>query len=325
MKRSFGVMMVMVALTGLLVVGCKNDDGTGPSDQAPAGVSNEVQAMTYYSSNDAFVLNDEQTIADQSLETMNYGTFGKIDANITPIRWGRFVTNITKNLTTNVLPGDSLAVTTIEKTVIGTFKIKGKTPAGDTVTITKPFTDKSTRNMIFRRVNRDQKRFWMNWVPVASSLVDGGTLPPNDKINITALAMLRMNGDTLVSVKDPNTYYLRYRWLRLFQGGRTDTPELVPGEMVKLIATVVSASPDTDVVVLRYGFDATHRRRNQLTMISEKTDGALFTRQYAITWPVHFHRGFFHAGVEAMTSGTLFDDNPDTYSVSWWGVPYRVF
>ncbi len=105
MKKSFGAMMLMVALAGMLVVGCKKDDGAGPSDQAPAGVSNELQAMTYYSSNDAFVVNDEQTIADQSIETMNYGTFGKIDATITPIRWGRFITNITKNLSTNVLPG----------------------------------------------------------------------------------------------------------------------------------------------------------------------------------------------------------------------------
>ena len=81
MKKSFGAMMLMVALAGMLVVGCKKDDGTGPSDQAPAGVSNELQAMTYYSSNDAFVVNDEQTIADQNVRshTFHFVTPGDTD------------------------------------------------------------------------------------------------------------------------------------------------------------------------------------------------------------------------------------------------------
>jgi len=325
MRKSLAVLMLMVALTGLLVVGCKKDDGNGPGDQAPAGISTEEQAMKYYASIDEFVLNDEKTIADQDVETMDYGTFGKIDATITPIRWGRIVTNVTKNISTSVQPGDTLTITTVEKTVTGNLKIKGTTAGGDTVTITKPFSDKSTRKMIFKRVDRDQRRFWMNWMPVASSLVEGGTLPPNDRIKIAGVVMLRANGDTLVSVKDPASYYMRYRWLRLFQGGKSDTPELIPGESVKLRATVVSASPDTDVVVLRHGFDAFHRRRAHLTMVSERTNGSTFTREYEISWPVHFHRGFFHAGIDAMTKATLFDDNPDSYSVSWWGVPYRVF
>ena len=39
---------------------------------------------------------------------------------------------------------------------------------------------------------------------------------------------------------------------------------------------------------------------------------------------VHFHRGFFHMGIDAITRATLMDDVAP-YSVSWWGIPYRVF
>jgi hypothetical protein len=39
---------------------------------------------------------------------------------------------------------------------------------------------------------------------------------------------------------------------------------------------------------------------------------------------IHFHRGFFHLGLDAITRATLMDDSAP-YSVSWWGIPYRVF
>jgi hypothetical protein len=89
-------------------------------------------------------------------------------------------------------------------------------------------------------------------------------------------------------------------------------------------ATLMSASPDTDVVALRYGFDGAHFRRNRMSLVNESNNGdGTYTRVYELRWQVHFHRGFFHAGVDAMVKGTLFDDQAP-YSVSWWGIPYRV-
>lgn len=130
-------------------------------------------------------------------------------------------------------------------------------------------------------------------------------------------------GDSIV-VRDPALFLLRYRWLRVSAGGERDVPKLVAGTRVRLCVTVVSASPDPEVVSLRYGFDEFHARRLQMlyTGGTENVDGT-FTRVFEIAWPVHFHVGFFHAGVDAMTRGTLFDDGA-LYAVSWWGFLYRV-
>lgn len=314
---------VSVALVGALLAGCAKDNGTGPDSQAPAGVTNEQSAMQYYAANDSFVKNDEITFADQAVQTTDYGTFGKIDAAIMPLRWGRFITSVTKNITITVQPGDSLAIALIQKTLNGELKIRAKTGGGDTVLITKPFADTSSRYVIFKRIGRDRDRFWLNWVPVASSLIKGGTLAPNNLISITRVEMFLPNGDT-ITVTDPNGFFLRYRWLRLFAGGRKDAPELTPGTMVRMRATVVSSSADTDIVALRYGFDSFHARRMRMAFISQVDNGnGTFTRQFETQWPVHFHLGFFNAGVDALTKETLFDDQAP-YSVSWWGIPYRV-
>lgn len=313
--------MILAVVNGLGVMGCSRE--VAPGEQSPAGVTDEQSAMQLSAANDAFVKSDEVTFADRDVEPMDYTTFGKIDAAVTPLRWGRFITNIAKTVTITVLPGDTTAIGVVDKTITGNLKIRGKTEAGDTVTITKPFTDRSTRSVIFKRIARSVDRYWLNWVPVASSLISGGTVSPGDRIKIVELRQYLPGGDSIV-VTDPASYFLRYRWLRLYPGGQRDAPELVAGTMVGLRATVVSASRDTDVVALRYGCDFFHARRLRMkcTGQSENSDGT-FTRVFEVTWPVHFHVGFFTAGVDAMTRGTLFDDGAP-YAVSWWGVPYRV-
>jgi hypothetical protein len=322
MKRSVGLLWVAAVLTGLVLVGC-GKDSTGPGEQAPAGVSNEQSAMQYYAANDGFVANDELTFADKAIQPIDYSTFGKIDEAIVPLRFGRFVTNVNKQVDVEVQPGDTVSIAHIQKTVTGTLKIKGLKGV-DTVTVEKPFTDLSERYIVFKRIDRKRDRYWMNWVPVASSLVHGGTVAPNNDIQLTKVEILLPGGKT-ITITEPEKYFLRYRWLRLFTGGRDDTPELVAGDPVTMRATVTSVAPDTDVVVLRYGCDFDHARRARMKITSQTTnpDGS-FTRIYELAWQAHFHRGMFNAQIDAMTRRTLFDDAA-AYAVSWWAVPYRVY
>ncbi len=326
MKASFVKLLSVFMLTGLFIAGCNKD--SGPEEVAPIGVTNEEQAMKYFALNDEFVANDEETFTDKTIEPFDYGTFGKVEAGITPLRWGRLVSSVTRTATTTIQPGDTIAVTLVEKNIMGTLKIRAIAQNGDTVTIDKPFNDKSTRNVIFKRVNRNTDRYWLNWVPVATSLVEGGTVAPNNQIEITKVVFYLANNDT-ITITDPNAYYLRYRWLKLFNGGRNDVPELASGQALKLEVTLVSASADTDFVALRYGMGSSHRKRVRLAMTSELNNGnGTYTRVFEIarTAPqyVHFHRGFFHLGIDAITRTTLLDDVAP-YSVSWWGIPYRVF
>jgi len=326
MKKSLAMLWGLPVVAGMLIAGCTKDSGGPVTDAPPAGVTNETEAIQSMAASDEFVQNEEVTMADQDMETMDYGTFGKIDAAVTPLRWGRFVTSVTTTVTTTVQTGDTIAIANVVKLIAGSLKVRAVTGAGDTVTLTKPFTDRAVRNVIFKRVGFGLERFWKNWVPVATSLVDGGTNPPpaGSSLDITKVEMFLPTGDT-ITVTDPVNYYLRYRWLKLFAGGRKDLPELAAGDRIRMRVTLVSESPDSDIVVLRYGVGPFHRRRVHMTMISEvQNPNNTFTREYELAWFVHFHRGFFHAGVDAITRGTLFDDAAP-YSVSWWGVPYRVY
>jgi len=331
-------MLVAVGLLAMvmLIAGCQKD-ATGPSEAGPNGVTNEQDAMKYYALNDEFVTNDEVTFQDAAVENFEYGTFslGKTDAAIIPVRWGRFITGVTKTVTTTVAPGDTISYTIVEKTTTGVLKIRGKMLPADTtlVEIQKPFVDVSKRNIIFKRVARERNRFWLNWVPVASSLVAGGTAKPAPAIKIEKVQFVRAAGDTLTIV-DPLKYYMRYKWLKMWAADtKEDVLELQGGNQVRMRVVVTSAEKDTDFVFLRYGFNLTDRKRVPLECVFMNDNGdGTYTRVFQtysarkIVAPMmHFHRGFFHLNLDAMTRSTLFTDDVNKYSVTWWGVPYRVF
>ena len=327
MQKSLIGSLAAVALVLPLLAGC--DQTTEPIESAPAGVSSEVEAMKYFAANDEFVVNEDAALDDGEVAPIEFGTFGKIDAAITPLRFGRFVTGMTKKVELEIEPGDTIAIAHVTRTVDGVLKIRGETEAGDTVLVEKPFTDQSVRNVIFKRVARETNRFWLNWIPVATSLVNGGTITPPSGVAITKMTLELPNGNTVV-ITDPQQFWLRYRWKYMFTHQRctNDVPEFQAGQSVKLQVTVESTSADTDIVVLRYGYLGLNKRRTRLALVSEELSGGLYVRVYEISRAqpmyMHFHRGFFNMSVDAMTRETLFDDSAP-YAVSWWGVPYRVY
>lgn len=323
MKQSLALLWTIVATVGLLVVGC-NKTANGPENEAPpAGVTDEQSAMKVAAENDEFVKNDEITFSDQAIASTEYAyVAGVIQAEVTPLRWGRFITSVTRQVTVTIQPGDTIAVAHVHKVINGTLKIKAVNTSGDTVLIEKPFSDESDRNVLFKRIRRGNDRYWLNWIPVATSLVDGGT--PNGQIDITQIE-LTTRGGTTITITDPLRYFLRYRWLRFLNGDR-DMLEFNGTDSVRVKVTLESASPDTDIVALRFGVNSLFKHRAKMRLTSQVVGGTLgYIKTYERTFFVHNRPGHFHAAVEAMTRATLYDDNVNAYSVSWWGVPYRVF
>lgn len=324
-----------VLALGSLVAGCQKDV-TGPSEAGPNGVTNEQEAMKYYALNDEFVANDEVTLQDQAEENFEYGTFGlsKTEAAIIPVRWGRFITGVTKTVTTQIAPGDTIAYAVVEKTITGVLKMRGKLNPTDTtfVEIQKPFVDASKRNIIFRRIAQNKERFWLNWVPVATSLVVGGTTTPTQPIKITAVQFVRGTGDTL-TIADPLAHYMRYRWLNFWlKDSKDNVLEVSAGSAVRMRVMVTSTDRDTDLVFLRFGFSATNRHRLPLecVYVKDNNDGT-YTRIFQtygvrrlVPPAMHLYTGYFNLTLDAVTRSTLFTDDVNTYAVSWWGVPYRV-
>jgi hypothetical protein len=323
-------------LTGLfLLAGCSKDDNiVDPLSQPPPGVNNEQAAISYFALSDGFSANTELTMNDSEIQPAEYGLTGKVAADITPIRFGRIIRSVTKNVEVTYEPGDSVAEAMVTKDIYGIFRIRGIAGSGDTVTINKEFHDRAQRRVVFRRVERDSMRYWRNWIPVGSSLVAGGTVEPNDNIAIIKGELFLPNGDT-VMVTDPLSTLLRYRWqpppppggglMDSMHHERPPVPELLAGQQLSMRVTVRSASADTDLVALRFGCDQIHKRRAKMRFVSEEDNGdGTFTRVYERTWTVPPVHGFFHVAVDAMTHRTVFDDT-EPYSVSWWGMPYRVF
>lgn len=306
----------------MLVVGCHKNTTAPEDDGAPVGVTDEQSAIKDLAVNDEFVKNDELTFADQEVQPTDYGyLFGKIDAAIIPLRWGRFISGVTRDVNVRVLPGDTTAIAHVRKVVRGTLKIKGLRGV-DTILVEKPFSDQSDRNMLFKRVDRNAKRYWRNWIPIATSLVEGGT--PNGQIEIKKIEMITPGGD-IITITDPQNFYLRYRWLGHRNGDR-DMAELRGGDSTRVRVTLESASPDTDLVALRFGFNSVAKNRARMFLTRQDVGGSLgYVKVFERTFYVHSRPGHFHAGIDAATKATLFDDDPTKYSVSWWGIPYRVF
>jgi len=239
--------------------------------------------------------------------------------------WGLIEFRITYFDSNNVQIGTP---TNVADTLV---KIRGINGDDDTVTVEKEFHDRAMRKVVFKRLARDPDTYWRNWIPVASTIVVGGTVEPNNNIEIVKSELFLPNGDTIV-VTDPLQHFLRYRWERLLGAigmilghDRPPVPELLRGQQLTMRVTVRSASPDTDLVALRFGCNAFRKHRARMHLVSEQDNGdGTWTRAYEKMWTVPENRGFFHVAIDAATHGTIFDDT-EPYSVSWWGVPYRVF
>jgi hypothetical protein len=71
------------------------------------------------------------------------------------------------------------------------------------------------------------------------------------------------------------------------------------------------------------GWGDGRRHRARIPMISETGSTGNYTRVFERTFITHQHRGRFNAFIDALSHGTLFDDQ-EPYSNKVWGVPYHV-
>ena len=141
MKRTVAVLGGLLLTAGLVITGCnRGNNTTSPDDssQAPVGVTNEQSAMQYFAANDEFVTNDERAFADNLMAPTDYNdAFQKTDAAIAPLRWGRFITSVSRT-TTVVAANDTMSVVHVARVVSGTLKIRTTIGGADT-TIAKAF------------------------------------------------------------------------------------------------------------------------------------------------------------------------------------------
>jgi hypothetical protein len=304
--------MFILIFTALVIVGCK-DKSTEPE----------------------LIETDDSALKELALEDSTTGSFeinyqengdisflGKTEVLIYPIKVKRIVNSVTRTSSSTIV-GDT-AYVTVNHSFIGELWIYASRDSarwGDTTqidtTIKKPFTTTITRKMIFTRIGRSN-RPKQNWKLQAVSLPEGGTAIQNNidirKLTVTSLV------DTF-TVTDPNNYYLRrgIGWWR-------QIPIIPKNTNVSLRIEVYSSVSDTDFVTLTFGGiwpSGLHRAKKRFVLISSTPTTGGYLKVYEQTFTAHQYVGHYHAIIDAMPKGVIYDDAKPVETNAW-GFPYYI-
>ncbi|MGA9115928.1 MAG: hypothetical protein WB626_04055 [Bacteroidota bacterium] len=331
MKQPFLFAAAALAAVLLILPGCSKDETTAPvtdpEDQLYGSAQTDQQFFQLFAQNDEFFATDDITMDDgEQPLPMGDDILPRALTPIHPFRWARFIRTFSRNVSLDSVTVDSLAYLRITKTWEGTLFIAASysdtatTP--DTV-IRKPFSTTSQKRFIFKRIGAGAV-IWRNWRRIAVSLVAGGTTGGTDiALNALTLVVDRNGSRDSVTVTDPLATFRRFRILN--QPQPNPVLEIDGGREVTVRVTLTSADPDTDIVLLRYGYtpDRLHRHRVRMFLREQTLNGSTWTRVYERAFLMHFRRGVFTATVDAHTHSTLFDDQA-AVACSFWGMPYRV-
>jgi hypothetical protein len=302
-------------VAGILVVGCRKSEG--PAEETDVsyiqGAVVTMDSIAEYGESERYALDDGVPHDPE----YNEGQWGKVtdpQSPITPLRWGRRIVSASRSVDVQI-QGDTVAIATITRVFAGNLIILAiQQSTGDTVQVTKDFVDTLKRKVMFVRIGRFAERRH-NWKPVAITLVEGWSPVENFQIDSLEITTPR---DTFVVTDPPNT------WLRF---GRIlgEIPRVYPGEPVRIRVTVSSQNDSAEVVMFRWGvgWGDGRRHRKLIPLISETGTTGNYTRVYERTFITHLHRGRFNAFIDALSHGTLFDDQ-QPYSNKVWGAPYHV-
>jgi hypothetical protein len=312
--------LIWLSLVGGLMIyvfGCSEKDNQIVDPQT-TGNSNTSSVSTAIASDD-FFLTEEPNLEDGQARPAEYGSMmGKTDSAIFPIQFGKKIDKVDRS-TTYDRQSDSVVIATTTRMITGRLFIVGSySDSGRSVDtlIRKPIVETETRVARFVRIDSTGLPPWKGWRLVALSLLKGGT--QNTDIAINQAVIFLPSGDSLM-VTSPNDYFLNVN------RHPHQVPEIHHGDQLLIRLTLTSTSPDTDIVVLRYGADhrGFNRLRQQFHLVSETQTGATYVRVYEITVKAHWHFGKFNAVTEAITHQSIFDDGAP-FENSYWGVPYVV-
>ena len=331
--RSLRLPLLLAALAAALLSGCgkKNPtalNGVSSSGTDQAAVTGAVAATTNLVDDGLMEANDQALFSAAPP--------GAASA-VRPLRYWRRITDVRRSFSfafsdTDTTGRPTRAVVTVHKELSGTFNLVfDATPADtmlfDTVGVVhKPLSDLWVRQILLRRVHRmpdgdmvlgsgpedgddhdggdgdGHRHFRDEWKVAGISGVDVRSFNPlaagpQPAFGVTQIKSLRVQTATLdTTITDP-LQFIMLRRIHIF----------APSEDVMLTATTASK---TDVVVLvRTGL----RRR-----FHNNGDNT-----YTLTWHTSPEDGLHHFGVNALSNGTLFDDQ-SPYDSDAWIFPYAI-
>jgi hypothetical protein len=289
---------VSLPLLLLALAGC----GTGSDPVAPtSGTSADQSAIQQEMAQHPDLIDDEgissseaEIEADASASASASATLGV--ALDRPLRFGRHIRSIERRFEYAFADTDSTgrpttARVTIHTFLAGTFNVAmGDSGTVDTV-IHKPLHDHAIRHVRLKRVRLPGTRRDA-WKIVATSGVE--VTSRDAEVRIQSLRV--QSGALDTTITDPLALFRLRAILKLTAGEPT--------------TLTVTTNHDDDVVLL-------HTRLGRFPLHTNG-DGT-----YSGTWTAPLLAGFRHAGINALSHGTLFDPAAP-YDSQAWILPYRV-
>ena len=168
---------------------------------------------------------------------------------------------------------------------------------------------------ILKTVRPDSTKWTIGYV----SAMEGNTPSSTDTITITDLQFF-VGGDTIEVTPPPTDYYLLMGGIGRY-GLHVLKRDL--NRQFAVQATVISSSPDTDIVVLHHPTDVSEKIRSRMTLLSSTANGnGTYTRVYRFSWTGDYP-GRYNVCVSAFTRNSIYDNQAAVTSQDW-GIPYIV-
>jgi hypothetical protein len=309
MRSRLLLAMSLLAAVGL-IAGCGSHTVNSPVSKSATPSLDQAQVASVVAAEPEVVEDGQFESADlTSLDTgAGTGATGAL-AVISPRRFWRVITNTERSFEFAFSDPDSTgrpttAIVTVHKSLTGRFNILAGVPGSDSTAldssstvIHKPLADRWVRRILLKRVPAADPA-GREWHVVATSLVQ---VTARDAA--TRIASLRVQTAAVdTTVTDPLQFFHLRRILRL-----------EPGTPVTL--TVTTLRNDDVVVMCRFG----HRFRfhnngdNTYTGVWQVPD----LRRESGPRPGPGRPPIFHFGVNALSHGTLFDDQAPYDSQAW--------
>lgn len=316
--QSLPRILALLAVAGI-AAGCgKGNDATAPVTAASPGSADQSEITSVLAmvpelgEDDLFMSEEETSIGSQVPGASSLQSGAGSFAAIRPLRWWRHIADVDRRFEFEFTHPDSngdpqRAIVTIHKRLRGTFNIA--TWAGDdsaNVMLTsdghddirivrKRLADHWARRVLLERVRRrDGDR--TVWRIAATSGVKVSSIQPEDAkhapTKILSLAVRTADGHRVIT--DPLAFVRLREILRVSAG--------------QLVQLTVTTEATDDIVVLLHRGDRFRFRNNG--------DGT-----YTGVWRVPRVEGIHHFGVNALSNGTLLDDEVP-YNSDAWILPY---
>ncbi len=311
----FVILAVLISMTALFQ-SCQENNPNEPSAMSEDEYLRTVAVNSSYSGN----TDDEDNLVAEDLAGMQYRALPVPYDSI--IGWRRIVTGVTTNA---IITFNSDTMKTVEATrnITGNFIILGYI-AGQQDSAVKPFSQDLRRIVLFKRVNNtpNPRR---NWRVFQFSATDGQTTSPQaGKDNIVMNRIEVFRNDQLVLTLNGPDFTANMFNARHF--GHPGSPEFSSSAQMKVRVYLSSNQSDTDFVAFHLPRNSGVPNGIRFELVSQTPNGNNFDRIYEKTYTIQPQHGggVFNGMISASTKASMIDNNPQFYSVTLAGMPYRV-